>query len=121
MVEIRWIESLAANEAIPEVAALDSKSKQFLEDLISNFNESEAELIKEYEKQTNHDVKAIEYYLRDKLQTHKSLKSVIGFIHFACTSEDINNVAYASTRKATLGCRHAFPNSWSTSYSNHYG
>ena len=102
MVEIRWLESLAANKAIPEVPALDKDSKQFLHDLIEQFDEKEAEKIKAFEKQTNHDVKAVEYYLQDKFSQHSQLKSVVSFIHFACTSEDINNLAYALMIKEAI-------------------
>ncbi|AMQ27257.1 TPA: adenylosuccinate lyase [Legionella pneumophila] len=102
MVEIKWFESLAANNTIPEVPALDNKARKFLSDLISNFNESEAEKIKEFEKQTNHDVKAVEYYLKDKFQENEQLKSCVAFIHFACTSEDINNLAYALMIKQAI-------------------
>jgi adenylosuccinate lyase len=102
MVEIVWIESLAANHLIPEVPALNEKSKQYLTALIDNFNEKEAAHIKELEKQTNHDVKAIEYYLKEKFQKNAQLKSVIEFIHFACTSEDINNLAYALMVKQAI-------------------
>jgi adenylosuccinate lyase len=102
MVEIRWLESLAANETITEVPALNAQTKKFLSDLISNFDETEAEKIKEFERQTNHDVKAIEYYLKDKFQDNEELKPIIGFIHFACTSEDINNLAYALMVKQAI-------------------
>lgn len=102
MVEIRWLESLAANDAISEIPTFDKQTKDFLNELIASFNETEAEKIKEYEKQTNHDVKAIEYYLIDKFKNHDTLKSVISFIHFACTSEDINNVAYALMVKQAI-------------------
>lgn len=102
MVEIRWLESLAANETIPEVAELDNDSKLFLNDLLTNFDEAEAAKIKEFEKQTNHDVKAIEYYLQDKFQYQPALKAMVGFIHFACTSEDINNLAYALMVKQAI-------------------
>lgn len=95
MVEIRWLESLSCNEAIPEVPALDKTSKDFLNELLANFDETQALQVKAFEQQTNHDVKAIEYYLKDKCQAHAQLKSITGFIHFACTSEDINNLAYA--------------------------
>lgn len=101
-VEIRWLESLAANDTIPEVPALDAPSKAFLESLLKNFNEEEALKIKEYEKQTNHDVKAIEYYLKEKIDQSASLKKISGFIHFACTSEDINNLAYALMMKEAI-------------------
>ncbi|HAT6977116.1 TPA: adenylosuccinate lyase [Legionella pneumophila] len=102
MVEIKWFESLAANDTIPEVPPLDDKARKFLSDLISNFNESEAEKIKEFEKQTNHDVKAVEYYLKDKFLENEQLKSYVAFIHFACTSEDINNLAYALMIKQAI-------------------
>jgi adenylosuccinate lyase len=102
MVEIRWLESLAANETISEVPVLNNESKKFLADLIANFDEAEATKIKAFEKQTNHDVKAIEYYLKDKFQTNPQLKAIVGFIHFACTSEDINNLAYALMVKQAI-------------------
>lgn len=102
MVEIRWLEALAANDAIPEVPRLDDAAKVFLNNLITYFDETEAERVKGFEKQTNHDVKAIEYYLRDKFQHQPQLKEIVGFIHFACTSEDINNVAYALMVKQAI-------------------
>jgi adenylosuccinate lyase len=102
MVEIRWLESLGANKEIPEVSEFDTDDKAFLADLLVNFDEAEAEKVKDYEKKTNHDVKAVEYYLRDKLQEHESLSRYIGFIHFACTSEDINNAAYALMIKEAI-------------------
>jgi adenylosuccinate lyase len=95
MVEIRWLESLAANEVIQEVPKLSDGAKEFLNQIIANFDEKEAQKVKEYERQTNHDVKALEYYLRDKCKHQSELYPISGFIHFACTSEDINNVAYA--------------------------
>ncbi|STY29761.1 adenylosuccinate lyase [Legionella wadsworthii] len=101
-VEIRWIESLAGNTAITEVPQFDQKTKDFLNDLITHFDENEAVKIKEFEKQTNHDVKAIEYYLKDKFQHHPQLKAITAFIHFACTSEDINNLAYALMVKQAI-------------------
>ncbi|TAL65227.1 MAG: adenylosuccinate lyase [Legionella sp.] len=102
MVEVRWLESLAANEGIPEVPKLTKEAKEFLDGLLTGFNETEAEKIKVYEKETNHDVKAIEYYLRDKFEQNDSLKAIVGFIHFACTSEDINNLAYALMVKQAI-------------------
>lgn len=101
-VEIRWIESLAANNAISEVPQLDKEAKDFLNSIISNFDENEALKIKELEKQTNHDVKAIEYYLKHKFQQNSHLKAITAFIHFACTSEDINNLAYALMVKQAI-------------------
>jgi len=102
VVEVRWLESLAANEMITEVPPMDAKSTAFLADVLKQFDEQEALKIKEYEKQTNHDVKAVEYYLKEKLETSPSLKKVTGFIHFACTSEDINNLAYALMIKEAI-------------------
>jgi adenylosuccinate lyase len=102
MVEIRWFESLTANDSIIETPALSTEAKTYLNDLLVYFDETEASKIKDLEKQTNHDVKAIEYYLRIKFEDHKELKPYIGFIHFACTSEDINNLAYALMAKQAL-------------------
>ncbi len=101
-VEIRWLESLAANELIREVAPLDEASRTFLASILSQFDETEAMKVKAYEKKTNHDVKAVEYYLRDKLNESSSLKEITSFIHFACTSEDINNLAYALMMKEAI-------------------
>lgn len=102
IVEIRWLESLAQNEKIQEVPHFSEESKAFLESIILGFNESEAERVKAFEKRTNHDVKAIEYYLQEKLQNYPPLAPYCGFVHFACTSEDINNLAYALMIKNTL-------------------
>ena len=102
MVEIRWLEALAANEMIREVPPMDAKANAFLADLLTHFDEKEALKIKEYEKQTNHDVKAVEYYLKEKLEQSEDLKKISGFIHFACTSEDINNLAYALMIKEAI-------------------
>lgn len=102
MVEIRWLESLAANTTIDEVPPLDKEAKAFLADILAKFDESEAEKVKEIEKQTNHDVKAIEYYLKKKLEEKSQFHAITGFIHFACTSEDINNLAYALMVKQAI-------------------
>jgi len=102
LVEVRWLESLAANDTIHEVPSMDNAAKTFLSNVLSQFNEDEALKIKEYEKQTNHDVKAVEYYLKEKVDQHDSLKHISGFIHFACTSEDINNLAYALMLKEAI-------------------
>ncbi|KTC98510.1 adenylosuccinate lyase [Legionella geestiana] len=95
LVEIRWLQSLAENPAIIEVEPLDARENAFLENLLSHFDLNAAEQVKAHEKTTNHDVKAVEYYLRDQLLTDATLASRAPFIHFACTSEDINNLAYA--------------------------
>ncbi len=102
MIEIRWLQSLATNETIHEVMPFSLEANQFLEHLLTHFDEKEAMLVKEHEKQTNHDIKAIEYYLHDKLAQSPELSAVTSFIHFACTSEDINNLAYALMLKEAL-------------------
>ncbi|MFY7697617.1 MAG: adenylosuccinate lyase [Legionella sp.] len=102
MVEIRWLESLAANEDIIEISKFDHETQTYLDNLLAQFNEAEAQRIKAYEKQTNHDVKAVEYYLKEKFDTHPQLKSITSFLHFACTSEDINNLAYALMLKEAI-------------------
>lgn len=101
-VEIRWLESLAANNTILEVPQFAQETKDFLNDIITHFDENEAMKIKAFERQTNHDVKAIEYYLKEKFQHHDTLKPITAFIHFACTSEDINNLAYALMVKQAI-------------------
>lgn len=93
-VEIRWLEALAQHPAIHEVAPLSHQAKALLADIIDNFSLIDAHRIKQIESTTNHDVKAIEYFLKERLAGNDELKSVAEFIHFACTSEDINNLAY---------------------------
>ena len=102
MVEIRWFESLASNPLIKEVPPMDKSSKSFLDGILKNFNVEDAQKVKQFEDQTNHDVKAVEYYLKEKFSAHASLNDVSGFLHFACTSEDINNLAYALMIKEAL-------------------
>jgi len=101
-VEIRWLESLASNEDILEISPFDEASRNALENILKNFDEQEALNVKEYEKKTNHDVKAVEYYLKEKLEAIPSFKNATNFIHFACTSEDINNLAYAMMLKEAI-------------------
>ncbi|MES2684792.1 MAG: adenylosuccinate lyase [Pseudomonadota bacterium] len=93
--EIRWLQALAAHPGIVEVPALSTAANARLEAIISGFNIDEAQWIKAKEQTTNHDVKAVEYYLKDKVQGHPELAAVTEFIHFACTSEDMNNLAHA--------------------------
>ena len=102
MVEIRWLESLASNDTILEVPPMDEASTTFLNQLLENFDENEALKVKDYERQTNHDVKAVEYYLKEKIEQSSTLQKISGFIHFACTSEDINNLAYALMMKEAI-------------------
>src|SRR3990167_1136924 len=102
MVEIRWLESLAANDAISEVPAFAERELAYLNQILQSFDEQEALKIKAFEKETNHDVKAVEYYLREKLMLFSPLEPYTSFIHFACTSEDINNLAYALMMKEAI-------------------
>ena len=94
-VELGWFAILAEADGIPEVPPLSDEDTGFLVDLSRRFDLKAAERIKEIEATTNHDMKAVEYYLKEQLATRQNLKGVAEFIHFACTSEDINNLAYA--------------------------
>lgn len=95
VVEVRWYQQLASHPGIPEVSALSADANAWLEQLLTAFSEADALDIKERERITNHDVKAVEYFLKDKFATLPELARGKEFIHFACTSEDINNLAYA--------------------------
>ena len=95
LVEVRWLQCLASRPEVAEVPPLSAEAQSFLDDLIEGFDENDAERIKTIEAGTNHDVKAVEYFLRERLAAHPELAAVTGFLHFACTSEDINNLAYA--------------------------
>ncbi len=95
IVEIRWFQTLAAHPGIKELRTLDEQEKVFLDDLITHFDQHEAERIKEIEAVTNHDVKAVEYYLKEQFSKQVGLAARAEFLHFACTSEDINNLSYA--------------------------
>lgn len=94
-VEVRWIETLAAHPEISELSELSSEAKQHLQRLLSNFDAAAADQVKQIEATTNHDVKAVEYYLKQHMLTHSDCQDAVEFVHFACTSEDINNLAYA--------------------------
>ena len=98
-IEVQWLITLCDN--LDHLSALTQEEHTFLKTVLSTFDEAEAEKIKTIEASTNHDVKAVEYYLRDKLQAHKTLKRLSSFIHFALTSEDVNNLAYACIIKKT--------------------
>ena len=94
VIEIRWLQALAAQEGIDEVPPLSDLDQAFLENIITNFSEKEAQRVKEIEQTTNHDVKAVEYFLKETFD-NSPVESLSEFLHFACTSEDINNLAYA--------------------------
>lgn len=95
IVEVRWLQALANNPEIAELAPFDSETNQFLNAIIDNFSEKDAQAVKDIEKTTNHDVKAVEYFLKNKFKNNEKLVDSLEFIHFACTSEDINNLSYA--------------------------
>jgi len=95
IVEVRWLQALAEEAGIKEVKALSSAANAFLESIITGFSEQDAERVKAIESTTNHDVKAVEYFLKEKVSEHAELNAIAEFFHFACTSEDINNLAYA--------------------------
>ncbi len=95
IVEIRWLQKLAATDAIVEVPAFSDEANQFLDRVATEFSEEDALRIKAIERTTNHDVKAVEYFLKEKVAELPELHAVNEFIHFACTSEDINNLSHA--------------------------
>src|SRR5688572_2903741 len=95
LVELAWLQALAAERAIRELKPFSRKTLAELEKIQSTFSERDAEHIKNIEAETNHDVKAIEYWLRSKLAKNPEAQRALEFVHFACTSEDINNLAYA--------------------------
>ncbi|QPL45089.1 adenylosuccinate lyase [Halomonas sp. A40-4] len=94
IVEVRWLQRLAEHNQIVEVPPLSAQATAFLEALIRDFSVADAERIKDIERTTNHDVKAVEYFLKEKIAGNSELHAVTEFIHFACTSEDINNLSY---------------------------
>ena len=94
-VEIRWLQALANQAEIVEVCPFSEQTNQILETIMVQFCEADAQQVKTIEKITNHDVKAVEYFLKEKIAGHHELEKVSEFIHFACTSEDINNLSYA--------------------------
>ncbi|AIY65505.1 adenylosuccinate lyase [Pseudoalteromonas piratica] len=93
-VEVRWLQALAAAEGIDEVPSLSAEANQILDNIVANFNEEDAMRVKEIERTTNHDVKAVEYLLKEKVADNAELNAINEFIHFACTSEDINNLSH---------------------------
>ena len=95
LVEVRWLQMLAANPDIKEVPALGGHANNVLEKIVDDFNIEDAQRVKNIERTTNHDVKAVEYFLKEKIAGNKELESISEFIHFACTSEDINNLSHA--------------------------
>ena len=95
LVEVRWLQCLADEASVPELAPLSSVMKDVLNHIVDGFSLDDAERIKDIEATTNHDVKAVEYFIRERLGDGPETASLKDFLHFGCTSEDINNVAYA--------------------------
>ena len=94
-VEVRWLQALANRPEITEVPAFSAETNTALDAIVTNFSEDDANRIKEIERTTNHDVKAVEYFLKEKIAPIAELKDAGEFIHFACTSEDIINLSHA--------------------------
>lgn len=95
IVEVRWLQRLAETAEIKEVPAFSAQANEHLNQIVSSFSEDDAQHIKDIEKTTNHDVKAVEYFLKEQVANIPELNAVSEFIHFACTSEDINNLSHA--------------------------
>jgi adenylosuccinate lyase len=95
IVEVRWFQALAGCADIPQVTPLSENAKRFLDELASGFGVEDAARVKAIESTTNHDVKAVEYYLKERFESHEELRLLSEFLHFSCTSEDINNLSYA--------------------------
>ncbi|MFY9974092.1 MAG: adenylosuccinate lyase [Chromatiaceae bacterium] len=94
-VEVRWLKALADHPEIPEVPPLSGHAANLLDGIVEGFQIPDAERVKNIERTTNHDVKAVEYFLKERIAGNAELEAVSEFIHFACTSEDINNLAHA--------------------------
>lgn len=94
-VEIRWLQQLAAEPAITDVPALSAAANAVLDHIVADFSLADAQRVKDIERTTNHDVKAVEYLLKEKVANTPELAAITEFIHFACTSEDINNLSHA--------------------------
>lgn len=99
-VEVRWLQCMAADAAIPELSPLSCAMNDTLQKLVNDFSATDAERVKEIEATTNHDVKAVEYFIREKIADVDESNNIAEFIHFACTSEDINNLAYGLMLKS---------------------
>jgi len=102
IVEVRWLQALAKHPQIIEVPALSDEASTLLDQLADNFSEADAQAIKDIEKTTNHDVKAVEYFIKNKMADNAELAAISEFVHFACTSEDINNLSHALMLREAL-------------------
>ena len=102
LVEVRWLQRLAEHPQIGEVAPLSDETNALLERLINNFDEDAAQRVKDIESTTNHDVKAVEYYIKEQFKENAELQAINEYVHFACTSEDINNLSHGLMLKQGL-------------------
>ncbi|HET7369693.1 MAG TPA: adenylosuccinate lyase [Gammaproteobacteria bacterium] len=100
LVEVRWLLALSDAPGIAEVPAFSAEARARLEAVVDNFDVTQAQAVKAIEATTNHDVKAVEYYLKQTLKDDSEVAELLEFLHFACTSEDINNLSYALILKA---------------------
>ncbi|MET4694627.1 adenylosuccinate lyase [Endozoicomonas lisbonensis] len=101
-VEVKWLQALAAHPQITEVPALSEEADVALNQLIDGFSLADAERVKDIERTTNHDVKAVEYLIKEKVQDNSELAAISEFVHFACTSEDINNLSHGLMLKTGM-------------------
>jgi adenylosuccinate lyase len=95
LVEIRWLQALAEEPAVAEVPPLSGHARNLLEGIAEGFSEEDAHRVKNIERTTNHDVKAVEYFIKERIAGNAELEAISELVHFACTSEDINNLAHA--------------------------
>ncbi|XP_010529175.1 PREDICTED: uncharacterized protein LOC104806141 [Tarenaya hassleriana] len=102
LVEIKWLLKLSQIPEVPEVPSFSSEAQTYLQGIIDGFSMNDAWEVKKIEKVTNHDVKAVEYFLKQKCQSHPEIAKVLEFFHFACTSEDINNLSHALMLKEAV-------------------
>ncbi|MES9845834.1 MAG: adenylosuccinate lyase, partial [Candidatus Sedimenticola sp. 6PFRAG5] len=95
LVEVRWLQALSNHSGIDEVPPLSVHANNILNNIVDKFSDEDAQRVKNIERTTNHDVKAVEYFLKEKIAGNEELEAISEFIHFACTSEDINNLSHA--------------------------
>jgi adenylosuccinate lyase len=103
LVEVRWLQCLAAHPGIAEVPTLSKATNKVLDSILNDFSEVDARRIKDIESTTNHDVKAVEYFIKERFAGNAELEAVAEFVHFACTSEDINNLSHALMLRDGMG------------------
>lgn len=102
LVEIKWLLWLSQIPEVTEVPSFSENAQSYLQELIDGFSINDALEIKKIEKVTNHDVKAVEYFLKQRCESHEEISKVLEFFHFACTCEDINNLAHALMLKGAM-------------------